>query len=160
MFGKNQAKILLRYYEMDHTTSHQQYGLSHNILRESHNILSEFVVKYPEISSFFCIFLCRKSSLTKTTDSCSFLLKRYLIIVNLSHITLSFKNHIMYICCWQINQRATNKLLPLIKILLLLLAKSPNARNFCFSLWFLFFYCLFSFSFSSLLIPLPQICRV
>ena len=33
-----------------------------------------FVVKYPKTSSFFWIFLCRNSSLTKTTDSCSFLL--------------------------------------------------------------------------------------
>ena len=59
--------------------------------------------KYLKTSSFFWIFLCRNSSLTKTTNSCFFLLKKYLIVVNLSHVTLSFNHSIMYICCWRRN---------------------------------------------------------
>ena len=46
---------------------------------------------------FFLIFLARNSFLTKTTDSCSFLLKKYLVIVNLSQITLSSNHSIMYV---------------------------------------------------------------
>ena len=56
------------------------------------------------------IFFRRNSSLTKTTDSCSFLIKRYLIVVNLSHIILSANHSIVYICCWRRNQQARNKL--------------------------------------------------
>ena len=56
--------------------------------------------KYPKTYSFFSIFLCKNSSLTKAFDSCSFLLKKYLIIVNLSHITLSLNHSIKYVCCW------------------------------------------------------------
>ena len=121
--------------------------------------LSEFVVKYPKTSSFFWIFQCRKSSLTKTTGSCSFLHKKYLIVVNLSNITLSLNHSIMYVCCWQRNQRPRSKLLPSMKTFLLLLTKSPNARNFCLYLC-LMSVLFFSFSFSGLLRPLPQICRV
>ena len=51
-------------------------------------LLSEYLKTY----SFFWIFLCRNSSLTKTTDSYSFLLKKYLIVVNLFHITLSLSH--------------------------------------------------------------------
>ena len=43
--------------------------------------------KYPKVSSFFWFFLCRNSSLTKATDSCFFLLKKYLTVVNLSHVS-------------------------------------------------------------------------
>ena len=75
---------------------------------------SEFVVKYLKIS-FFWILQCRNSSMTKTTDSCSFLLKSYLIVVNLSNITLSLNHPIMYACYWRRNQRARNKLLPSMK---------------------------------------------
>ena len=106
---------------------------------------SESMVKYPKIS-FFWIFQCRNSSLTKTTDSCSFLLKKYLIVVNLSNITLSLNHSIMYVCCWRRNQQARNKLLPSMKTFLLLLTKSSNARNFCFSLCFIFFF-VFCFRF-------------
>ena len=106
-------------------------------------LLSEFVVKYPKTSSFFWIFLCRNSSLTKTTDSCFFLLKKYPIVVNLSHVTLSLNHSI--ICCWRRNQRARNKLLRSMKTLLLLLTKSPNARKFCFFVCFLSFFCFFRF---------------
>ena len=95
---------------------------------------SESMVKYPK-TSFFWIFQCRNSSLTKTTDSCSFLLKKYLIVVNLSNITLSLNHSIMYVCCWRRNQRARNTLFPQTKTFQLLVTKSPNARNFCFSLW-------------------------
>ena len=60
--------------------------------------------KHPKASSFFWIFLCRNSSLTKATDSCFFLLKKYLTVVNLSHITLSLNHSIMsYNCCWRRN---------------------------------------------------------
>ena len=108
--------------------------------------LSGFVVKYPKTSSFFRIFQCRNSSLTKTTDSCAFLLKTYLIVVNLSNInlsTLSLNHSMVYVCCWQRNQRARNKLFPLMKTFLLLLTKSPNSRNFCFSLCFMSFFYFF-----------------
>ena len=50
--------------------------------------------KYPKTCSFFSIFLCRDSSLTKTFDSCFFLLKKYLIVVSLSHITSSLNHSI------------------------------------------------------------------
>ena len=94
--------------------------------------LSEFVVKYLKTSSFFWIFLCRNSSLTKTTDSCSSLL--------LISATL-------YVCCLGRNQRARSKLLPSIKTLLLFLTKAPNARKLCFSPCFLSFFRFFRFRF-------------
>ena len=109
--------------------------------------LSDFVIKYPKTFSYFWIFQYRNSSLTKTTDSCSFLLKAFLIVVNLSNITLSLNHSNMYVCWWQRNQPARNKLLPLIKAFLLLLTKSPNARNFCLSLCFLSFFCFVFFIF-------------
>ena len=40
--------------------------------------------KYSKTSFFFWIFLCKNSSLTKTTDPCSFLLKMCLIVVKVS----------------------------------------------------------------------------
>ena len=109
--------------------------------------LSEFVVKYPKTSSFFWIFQCRNSSLTKTTGSCTFLLKKYLIVVNLSNITLSLNHSIMYVCCWQRNQRARNKLLPSMETFQLLIAKPTNSRNFCLSLYFISLFCFFRFPF-------------
>ena len=121
--------------------------------------LNELVIKYPKTSSFFWIFQCRNSSLTKTTSSCSFLLKTYLIVVNLSNITLSLNQSIMYVCCWRRNQRSRNRLLPSMKKFLLLPTKSPNARNFCLSLLYVSVW-FFLFLFSSLLRPLPQIYRV
>ena len=110
---------------------------------------SEFVVKYPKASIFFWIFSCRNSALTKTTDSCYFLLKKYLIVVNLSNITLSLNHSIIYVmsCCQRRNDRARNKLLPSMKTFLLLLTKSPNARNFCFSFYFVSFFRFFCFHF-------------
>ena len=116
--------------------------------------LSEFVVRYPKTSSFFWIFQSRISSLTKTTDSSSFILKKYLTVINLSNITLSFNHSIIR------NQRFRNKLLPSIKTFLLLLTMSPNARNFCFSLCFMSFFRFSLFLFSGLFRPLPQICTV
>ena len=116
--------------------------------------LSEFVVKYPKTSSFFWIFQSRISSLTKTTDSSYFILKKYLTVINLSNITLSFNHSIIR------NQRFRNKLLPSIKTFLLLLTKSPNARNFCFSLCFMSFFRFSLFLFSGLFRPLRQICTV
>ena len=110
---------------------------------------SEFVVKYPKASIFFWIFSCRNSALTKTTDSCYFLLKKYLIVVNLSNITLSLNHSIMYVmsCCQRRSDRARNKLLSSMKTFLLLLTKSPNARNFCFSFYFVSFFRFFCFHF-------------
>ena len=122
--------------------------------------LSEFVSNYRKTSSFSWIFQCRISFLRKTTDSCSFLLKKYLIVANLSNITLSLNHSIMYVCCWRRNQRVRSKLLPSVKTILLLLTKSSNVRNFCFSLCLMFFFLFFLFLFSGLLIPPPQICRV
>ena len=122
--------------------------------------LSGFVANYPKTSSFFWIFQCRISSLRKTTDSCSFLLQKYLIVANLSNLTLSPNHSIMYVCCWRRNWRVRSKLLPSVKTFLLLLTKSSNVRNFGFSLCFMFFFLFFLFLFSGLLIPPPQICRV
>ena len=109
--------------------------------------LSEFVVKYPKTSSFFWIFQCRNSSLTKTTDSHFFLLKKYLVVVNLSNITLSLNHSIMYVCCWRRNQRARNKLLPSMKTFLLLLTKSPNTSNFFVSLCLMYLFRFVRFRF-------------
>ena len=115
-------------------------------------LLSEFFVQYllkylSKKSSFFWIFQCRNSTLTKTTDSFHFLIKKYCIAVNLSNINLSLNHSIMYVCCWRRNQQARNNLLPSMKTLLLLLVKSPNARNFCFSLYFMSFFSFFCFRF-------------
>ena len=102
--------------------------------------------KISETTSFFWIFLCRNSSFTKTTDSCFFLLKKYLIVVNLSHNTLSLNHYIMYVCCWQRNQKQA-LLLRVMKTLLLLLAKSPSAKKFCFLICFQSFLRFFRFRF-------------
>ena len=83
--------------------------------------------------------------LTKTTGSWCFLLKKYLIVVNLSHISLSLNHSIKYVCCWQGNEGARKKLLPPMKTLLLLLTKSPNARKFCSSYCYLSFVRFFRF---------------
>ena len=109
-----------------------------------------FVVKYPKTSSFFWVLLCRNSSLTKSTDSYSFLLKKYLTFVNLCHITLSLNHSIMYAAVGPkklANQK--RKLLLSMKTLLLLLTKSPSTRKFCFSVCLLSFFCFFRFRFSA-----------
>ena len=129
MFGKSQAKQS-SHSSIDHIISHY--------IPQS---VSEFVVKYPKTSYFFVIFQCRNSSLTKTTDSCSFLLKKYFIVVNLRNITLSLNHSILYVCCWRRNQRARDK--SSMKTSFLLLTKSPNARSFCFSLYFSFVFFVF-----------------
>ena len=49
--------------------------------------------KYPKTSSFLWIFLCRNSSLTKTTDSCFFLLKNISLL--LISITLHYLSTIL-----------------------------------------------------------------
>ena len=71
MFGKSQAKILLRYY--DFTRLFNQLIAFTSL----HTVSHFFHLKSPKISSFFWIFLmlCRNFSLTKTIDSSSFLLK-------------------------------------------------------------------------------------
>ena len=122
--------------------------------------------KPPQTILFHTTFLSerRNSSLTKTTDSCFFLLKKYLVLVNLSNTTLSLSHSIVYVFCWQRKQRSRNKLLPSMKTFLLLLTKSSNARNFCFFLCFMsffrFFCFFFLFPFSGLLKPLPQTYKV
>ena len=73
--GKSHTKIILRYYEQtvkvfDHLIV---FTSLHRLFCFTLTFLSEFVVKYLKTSSFFWIFLCRNSSLTKTTDSYSFL---------------------------------------------------------------------------------------
>ena len=101
----------------------------------------EFVVKYPKTSSFFWMFLWRNSSLTKTTDSYSFILKKYLSFVNLCHITLSLNHSIMYAAVGAkklANQK--RKILLSMKTLLLLLTKSPKSPNTCFMSFFCFFF--------------------
>ena len=76
-------------------------SIDHTVLRYLLLSVSEFVVKnIRKTCYFFSIFLCKNSSLTKAFDSCFFLLKKYLIIVNLSHITLSLNHSIKYVCCW------------------------------------------------------------
>ena len=60
-------------------------------------------------SSFLWTLQSRNSSLTKTSGSCFFLLQKYLTVVNLSNNTLSHNHSIMYVCCWQRNQRAFNE---------------------------------------------------
>ena len=110
-------------------------------------LLSEFVVKYLKTSSFSWIFQCRNSSLTKTTNSCSFLLERYLIVVNPS--TLLYLSTIPS-CMSAVGDETSEpetSLLPLMKTFLLLLTKSPNARNFYFSLCFMSFFCFIRFRF-------------
>ena len=144
MFGKSHTKIVLRYYEQTLSNVSITLQLAFTSLQISLCFtlifLSEFVVKYPKASSFFWIFLCRNSSSTTTTDSYSFLLKKYLIFVNLCHITLSLNHSIMYAALGA-KKLATQKrkLLLSMKTLLLLLTKSPNARKFCFSVCFLSF---------------------
>ena len=163
MFGKSQARILSRYYEqtlsnfsitlqslqasIDHIISHQ--------LPSSVSLLSNIRKHF-----FFLSPLVQKLFFDSSTDSCSFLLKKYLIVVNRSNITLSLNHFIMYVCCWRRNQRDRNKLLCSTKTFLLLLTKSHKARKFCFSLCFMSFYRFFSFSFSGLPRPLSQIFRV
>ena len=127
-------------------TSYSFHKLPQTILFHA-AFLSEFVIRYPKASSLFWIFQCRSSSLTKTTDSCSFLHKKYLIVANVSNITLSYNHPILYVCCWRRNQQARNKLLSSMKTFLLLLTKSSNARNFCFSLCFMSLFRFFRFRF-------------
>ena len=62
---------------------------------------------YPKTSSFFWIFSCRNFFLTKATDSCFLLLKKYLIVVDLSRITLSL-NHSIMACMSDVGEE-TNK---------------------------------------------------
>ena len=109
MSGKSHTKIVSRLIA---------FTSLHRLFCFKLTFLSEFVIKYLKTSSFFWIFLCRNSSLTKTTDSYSFLC-----------------------CCWRKKLVSQNrKLLLSMKTLLLLLTKSCNARKFCFSVCFLSFF--------------------
>ena len=132
--------------------------MDHIISQYLSTFLSDFVVKCPQTSSFFFIFQCRNPSLTKTVDSCSFLLKKYLIVVNLSNIALSLSHSITYVCYWRRNYQARNKLWPSMKTFLLILTESPNARNLFLYLLYVFL-SFSSFLFFGLLRPLLQICR-
>ena len=90
---------------------------------------------------FFWMFLWRNSSLTKTTDSYSFILKKYLNFVNLCHITLSLNHSIM--CAAVGAKKLANqkrKILLSMKTLLLLLTKSSKSPNTCFMSFFCFFF--------------------
>ena len=116
--------------------------------------LSEFVVKYPKTSSFYWILLCTNSSFTKATHSFPSL-KSITHYHKYHHITLSLNHSIMYATVGTkklANQK--RKLLLSMKTLLLILIKSPYARNFLFlRLPYVFFF-FFSFSLFSLLRPL------
>ena len=93
--------------------------------------VSEFVVKnIRKHVLFFWIFLYRRSFLTKPTDSCSFLLKRYLVVVP----SLLFH----HACLLLVKKLTISRyaITPWMKPLLLLLTKSPNARKFCSSICF------------------------
>ena len=65
---------------------------------------------------------------------------------NISLFLISITLHIFqlshHVCCWEIN-----KLLPLMKTLLLLFTKSPNVRKLCFSICSLSFLCFLVFAF-------------
>ena len=90
---------------------------------------------------FFLDVLVEKLFLTKTTDSYSFILKKYLSFVNLCRITLSLNHSIMYAAVGAkklANQK--RKILLSMKTLLLLLTKSPKSPNTCFRSFFCFFF--------------------
>ena len=87
--------------------------------------VSEIVVK--NILKHLIFSGSRKVSLTKRTYSCSFQLKKYLIVINLSHITLSLDHSFMYAVGKETSEPETSYSM---KTLLLLLTKSPNARKF------------------------------
>ena len=118
------------------------------------------MVKYSK-TSFFWIFLCRNSSLTKTTDSYSFLLRKYLIFVNLCHITSSLNHSIMYAPVGA-KKRASQKR----KLLLSMKTLYSSPRHLTPenlvspSAFRLPVFCFFSLSLFGLLRPLLQICRV
>ena len=63
--------------------------------------------KYPKISSFFWIFLMQKLFFEKSNNSCFFLLKKYLIVVNLSPITWSL-NHSIMACMSPVGEESNN----------------------------------------------------
>ena len=100
--------------------------------------VSEIVVK--NICKHLIFSGSRNSSLTKTTYSCPFQLKKYLIVVNLSHITLCLNHSFMYAVGEETSEPEISYSM---KTLLVLLTNSPNARKFCFSLCFLSFFSLF-----------------
>ena len=107
---------------------------------------SEFVVKYPKTSSFFWISQRRNSSLTKTTESCLFLPKKYLTVANLSNITLSFSQPFHHLCLLLAKKLASQKQsIAFNGTILLLLTRSPNAINFFISLCFMSFFRFFRF---------------
>ena len=114
--------------------------------------LKEFVVKSTKTFSFFWIFLCRNTCLTKTTDSNSFQLKEWILSFFSIPIKLRISQTSYLVCCWW-----KKILCASLKRLLLFLINSFNARKFCFFVCFLFFFCFSRFRYFHLLRPLPQI---
>ena len=107
MLGKNQAKILLRYYEQ--TLSNFSITLQP----------SQAMIKPSKTSSFFWIFQCRKSSSTKTTDSSFYLLKTtgsslcsysqshsIVFVLTLSHIQQSICQPFHHVFCLKKKKQA------------------------------------------------------
>ena len=76
MLGKNQGKILLKYYQQTLLDFSITLWPSQASMPFHTTFLSvSFAVKFPKTSSFFWIFFRRKSFSTKTTDFSSFVLK-------------------------------------------------------------------------------------
>ena len=126
MSGKSHTKII------NHLIA---FTSLHRLFCFKLTFLSEFVIKYLKTSSFLWIFLCRNSSLTKTTDSYSFLC-----------------------CCWRKKLASQNGKL------LLSMKTTPHQVTSRQKILFLrllsVFLSLSSFSLFDLLRPLPQICKV
>ena len=96
--------------------------------------VSEFVLKSTKTSSFFWIFFCRNSSLTKTILYFLSTKRDWSISLFLISITLHISQPFHHGCCWR-----KNKLRVSMKTLLLIITKSPKVRKFCFSVHFLYF---------------------
>ena len=146
MLGKNQGKILLRYYQQTLSDfSITLYPSQASIPFHTTFLSVSFAVKFPKASSIFWIFLRRKSFSTKTTDFSSSVLKTRgsFIVLNLSTISsylLSTKN--------QASAFDENFV-------------TPHQVTLCKKILFLgLLFVFLSFLFFGLLRPLLQICRV
>ena len=119
-FDKNRirkclAKVKLKFFQDIMSKLYQTFQSPYSLHKPPYTIL--FHTSY--LPQWVCcqisknIFFSSESSSAETlfwqlffdslTDSCSFLLKKYLIVVNHSNITLSLNHFIMYIYCWRRN---------------------------------------------------------
>ena len=148
IFGKSQAKIHWKTYEQtlsNFSTTLLLSQASIDILFHTTFLsVSEFVVKNTRKHLLFSRSSCAETLFRQ--KQLSFLLKSILLLL-ISATLLYLSTIPSCVCCWWRNKRARNKLLPSIKTLLLLLTKSPNARKFYFSIWFLSFFRFFVFVF-------------